>query len=99
MATDRELLILVAERAIEANAAWKARNAARAALRKFYREYRDQTGEFYDRQDSIDNDDLAEAEKFDALMAEHKATRRALASKRGALRTAIAKATKQGIPA
>lgn len=86
--SDREL----AAKAIDEHEAWKARNAARLALRKFFKAYRADGGEYFDRAEMVRWGELEDVAKFDALTAEVKATQRALTTKRAATRRAIVRA-------
>jgi len=91
MSKDKELLELAAK-AISENAAWKSRNLARNALRKFYIDYTDETGERFDRSDCVEGGEFEDVTKFDELSKAAKAAQRILTTKRAATRRAIVRA-------
>jgi hypothetical protein len=91
MSTDKELLGAAAK-AIAEHAAWKVRNSARNALKKFYRDYTDETGELFDRGDCVDGGEFEYVTKFDELSNSLKKEQRNLTTKRAATRRAIVRA-------
>lgn len=82
-------LLDLAGMVIEEHAAWKARNAARIAYRKFLLDYTSETGEWFDRDLLVEAGELEDVAKFDTLSTARKSAQRALTSKRAAIRRAI----------
>jgi len=89
---DERTLLVVAAKAIEEHVAWKARNSARKALRTFYRNYSDETGERFDRDDCIAGGMHEDAAAFDAVSNPAKEAQQKLTSARAATRRAIVRA-------
>lgn len=89
-------LIELASKVIEEHAAWKTRNAARNAYRKFLRDYHDETGEWFSREFLVQMGELDDVAKFDILSTAKKQAQRELTSKRSAIRRAIERTTQEG---
>jgi hypothetical protein len=90
MTDDRTLLELAAigRLAVAERAAWIARNAARAALRGFFKQYRHDTGEWFAVGEGEPEDDAV----FYSLQEPSKAAQKALTKARAATRRAITRA-------
>lgn len=68
--------------------AWKARNAARKALREWRKKYTDETGEWYDEEEALPEDIAA----HNSLERARKHTQREFTTARAATRRAVARA-------
>jgi hypothetical protein len=93
---DRDLAE-IGRRAMAEHQAWKERNAARSALRKFFKAYTEETGERFDRGDCLDggmHEGVAAFNAVSKLLAE---SQRRLTSARAATRRAVAKVIKEAV--
>jgi hypothetical protein len=89
-------LIDLAAKVIEEHEAWLSRNAARKALREWRRNYQDETGEYFDRDTSEENEEMEDVQKFDELRGAARRAQSVLAKKRAATRRAITRAAAIG---